>query len=107
VTITVEDRDQLHQRLKEVLGPKEAAIIMEHLPPVGWADVATKRDLDQMAVATKRDLDLLKADVAAVEDRIMLRVDATLQRELRLNNLAMLGGFSVLMAMFTAINQLR
>jgi hypothetical protein len=25
---------------------------------VGWADVATKRDLDQLAAATKRDLDL-------------------------------------------------
>lgn len=23
--------------------------MMEHLPPVGWADVATKRDLDHMA----------------------------------------------------------
>ena len=22
--------------------------MMEHLPPVGWADVATKRDLDQL-----------------------------------------------------------
>lgn len=42
-------RHALHKRLEEILGPAEAATLMEHLPPVGWADVATKRDLDQFA----------------------------------------------------------
>lgn len=52
-------RHKLHARLEQVLGTEEAAVLMEHLPPVGWADVATKRDLDQLAVVTKRDLDHL------------------------------------------------
>ena len=38
----------MYQRLEEVLGREEAATLMEHLPPVGWADVATKRDLDHL-----------------------------------------------------------
>jgi len=46
VAISEESRHHLYQRLEEVLGPKEATVLMEHLPPVGWADVATKRDLD-------------------------------------------------------------
>ncbi len=50
-------RQQLFQKLDETIGPTAAAILMEHLPPVGWADVATKRDLDALGVATKRDLD--------------------------------------------------
>ena len=34
--------------LEEVLGREEASTLMEHLPPVGWADVATKRDIDHL-----------------------------------------------------------
>jgi len=39
-------RHQLFLRLEEVLGDDEANTLMEHLPPVGWADVVTKHDLD-------------------------------------------------------------
>ena len=38
---------------------------MEHLPPVGWADVATKHDLDQLRVATKHDLEMQTHAVTA------------------------------------------
>jgi hypothetical protein len=31
-----------------VLGQDHATVLMEHLPPVGWGDVATKRDLDHL-----------------------------------------------------------
>ena len=41
-------RHQLYLRLEEALGPDAATTLMEHLPPVGWADVATKRDLDAL-----------------------------------------------------------
>ncbi|MEX2658154.1 MAG: hypothetical protein WD232_00555 [Acidimicrobiales bacterium] len=49
MTISDETRYQLRQRLDVVLGPDDAATLMAHLPPVGWADVATKRDLDHLA----------------------------------------------------------
>lgn len=32
-------------RLEQALGPESAETLMELLPPVGWADVATKHDL--------------------------------------------------------------
>lgn len=41
-------RHQLHRKLEEVLGADQAGTLMEMLPPVGWADVATKRDLDAL-----------------------------------------------------------
>ncbi len=39
-------RHELFLRLEQALGPESAGTLMELLPPVGWADVATKRDLD-------------------------------------------------------------
>jgi len=41
-------RHELFLRLQEVLGPDRAETLMEMMPPVGWADVATKRDLDAL-----------------------------------------------------------
>jgi hypothetical protein len=48
MAITEEARFQLFEKLRKALGAEEAATLMEHLPPVGWADVATRRDLDHL-----------------------------------------------------------
>ena len=48
MTMTEHDRYHLHQQLEEVLDERGANTMMELLPPVGWADVTTKRDLDQL-----------------------------------------------------------
>ena len=49
MAITEESRHRMYERLEEVLGRDQAATLMEHLPPVGWADVATRRDVDNVA----------------------------------------------------------
>ena len=49
MAISEESRHQLHSKLDVVLGREEAATLMAHLPPVGWADVATKHDLDLLS----------------------------------------------------------
>ncbi|MGH2773266.1 MAG: hypothetical protein ACRDIU_09050 [Actinomycetota bacterium] len=42
------DRQKLAERLADVLGKDEAMTLMESLPPVAWADLATKKDLEKL-----------------------------------------------------------
>ena len=74
MAITDEARNRLYNTPREKLGAEDATTMMELLPPVGWADVATKRDLDHLAVLTKRDIDRL---ALAVE-----RLGADIDREM-------------------------
>ena len=61
-------RQGLFQRLDDVLGPQYAEALMSYLPPVGWADVATKRDLDLLAAKFEatlhREIGALRTEVA-------------------------------------------
>lgn len=72
-------RHELYRRLDEVLGEEAANTLIEHLPPVGWADVATKQDL--AALEERLDLRFARVDdrFARVEDRFS-RVDDQFDR---------------------------
>ena len=56
-------RHRLYEKIKESWGEDNAAELMSYLPPVGWADVATKQDLDALRVATQQDVKLLSAEL--------------------------------------------
>ena len=73
-------RHELFLRLEEHLGAEAATTLMEHLPPTGWADVATKRDLDQLREITKTDLDHVEALLEAKIDRAVERTRADLHK---------------------------
>jgi hypothetical protein len=82
MSVDERSRHKLHARLEEVLGPEEAAVLMEHLPPVGWGDVATKRDLDQLSVLMKRDLEQFRAENKREHETLEYKVMAALRQEL-------------------------
>ena len=60
--------------LEQKLGPIVADALMQHLPPVGWAEVANKHDLD--ALETRIDLRF-----AGLEERMALRLDSRIHAE--------------------------
>ena len=79
-TMSIDERarHELHARLDELLGPEPAGTLMSYLPPVGWADVATKRDLDALADSLEhrfeatlyRELGTLRSEIATSLDGI-------------------------------------
>src|SRR5437764_423737 len=79
MTISDQSRHRLHQRLDELLGADEAATLMEHLPPVGWADVATTRDLDHLAHELRSEIRTGAAEVRAELHREVGAVRGQLQ----------------------------
>jgi hypothetical protein len=94
VTITEGQRHELHEGLVQAIGRERAETLMSMLPPLGWADVATKDDI----AATKEYVDLR---LEVTENRIL----AKLHEELRHQLWAIVGGLwvSVLVSLVAAV----
>ncbi|GMU78117.1 MAG: hypothetical protein AMXMBFR46_09130 [Acidimicrobiia bacterium] len=65
MTIDERSRHALYLRLEQVLGNDEASTLMEHLPPVGWADVATRRDLDALRTDLVAEIAGVRSELSA------------------------------------------
>jgi len=72
MAIDERSRHRMYERLQKVLGEEEAATLMEHLPPVGWADVVTKRDLDLRLEALEQKLLAMFRDELNRQTRTMI-----------------------------------
>lgn len=90
MAIDEQARHELYNQLVETLGVGYARTLMEHLRPVGWADVATKRDLDTALLALRHEL------TGTVHEAV-----AGLRAEI--NNQTRLLFFSMLTVMLTAV----
>jgi len=71
------------------MGP--ATTLMEGMPPVGWADVATKRDLEHLEAR----IDLVEA-----------RFEAALQRALREQATRFMVGNGVIVSLLLGVQEL-
>lgn len=70
MVVSERTRHQLYKRLEETLGAEPATTLMEHLPPVGWADVATKRDLEHLAMLVGARFDAVDYRFDSLEARM-------------------------------------
>ena len=83
MTISEHSRHELYTRLQNALGSEAATTLMEHLPPLRWADVVTKRDLDALDI---------KLD--ALEHRLLATFRAEMSSMQRTFILALVGSVS-------------
>ncbi|MEZ5171354.1 MAG: hypothetical protein R3A49_11475 [Acidimicrobiia bacterium] len=68
-------RHHVHEWARRTWDEEAADTLMEMLPPVGWADVATKRDLDALEERMGLRFDAVKhefrGELHAMENRIL------------------------------------
>ena len=109
MAVIEQDRHELHGSLEQVLGRGPAGTLMSYLPPVGWADVATKRDLDVQTERLEGKMEVLELRMEALEHRMEARmeslehgVEATLHRELNHQMRTMLLALSVFASVIMA-----
>ena len=114
-----DDRFRLHQHLEEVLGRDDANTLMEHLPPTGWANIATKDDVEHLRVSTTHHLDQLRAqmvhefelrDVRFDQidqrfDSFRLEMKADMERAFRMQTFAIVGLMFTMLSAFVALQQ--
>ena len=98
MSISEQQRLHLFHRLEERLGAEEAGTMMELLPPVGWADVATKTDLAHL----ERRFDRLEDRFDRLEDRFD-RLDGRLETMAGVQVRWMLAGQAITLGWVSAL----
>ena len=63
-------RHQLYTQLEQTLGPDATSTMMSLLPPVGWADVATKDDLRMLETSLRGEMGALRGEMGALRSEL-------------------------------------
>ena len=86
MTSSDNDRRILHAAVEQMCGPRPAEILMEHLPPAGWSDLATRKDVESASLLLRTDMEIgfekVRAEFSAV--RAEMRTEfADIRAEMR------------------------
>jgi hypothetical protein len=82
MSITEASRFQLRTAVGRIMDEEAADTLMELLPSVGWADVATKHDLTYMRADMHRELEILRADMHREFEKVRLEFRADISEAL-------------------------
>jgi hypothetical protein len=64
MSVSEYERTQLFRWFEESMGKERATTMMALLPPVGWGDVATRRDLEVLEARLDARFNELRAETA-------------------------------------------
>jgi hypothetical protein len=70
--MAVEERSrrQLQEALMDAIGPEHTDTLLSYLPPTGWADVATTRDLDAMRAELRGEIGELRGEISELRGEV-------------------------------------
>lgn len=78
MSISEAQRFDMHRGLRDTLGDDVADTLMEHLPPIGWGDVARTRDIDRLEGRIDRlesRFEVLHSEFHELRDDLTQRLD--------------------------------
>jgi tetrahydromethanopterin S-methyltransferase subunit G len=75
MTISEDQRFRMHLELRKVLGDDVGNTVMEHLPPLGWGDVARSKDISHLSDRIDHVEQSLSARIDYVEQSLSARID--------------------------------
>jgi hypothetical protein len=68
MSVSEYERTQLFRWFEEHMGKERASTMMALVPPLGWGDVATRRDLEVLEARLNGRIDALEARMATKQD---------------------------------------
>jgi hypothetical protein len=88
--MAVEERSrrELQEALMDTIGPEHTDTLLSYLPPTGWADVATTRDVQALGAELRGEISNVRGEVGDLRGEVRgLRADmdalaATLRGEM-------------------------
>jgi hypothetical protein len=75
-----------------------ADIIMEHLPPSGWSDLATRRDIAEASMVLRGDMTDLRAELRGEMAELRIDMAEGFQRQIKWMVGSMIGMFTAFSA---------
>ena len=69
-------RHELYTRLEELLGQEPTSTLMSLLPPVGWADVASKDDLRMLGLEVRAEISEVRTELADFRTEVRGEISA-------------------------------
>jgi len=106
MSVEESERHLLHERAAQALGVEAAAVLMSHLPPAGWAELARRSDVEHGTALLRADL---RGEMAGLRTDLkseLAGLRADLRGEMVTQTRWMVSVLTVLATVFTAANVL-
>ena len=106
MSITEASRFQLRTAIGQILDEEAADTLMELLPPVGWADVATKTDIQHLRDEMQHLRNELKGDMRALQLTIEIAIEKRIHEQTKWLITTMIAMNTVMLAASVALSKL-